>query len=331
MAKGKDAGKDFYGKDIAEVIERASKELGASREQLDIEVIETGSAGIFGLCKKKAHIRVKRRREGAEVHPDDLGPQPASAQEEAPAVPRAPRKRTGAKVENPAKEQVTVAEEVSVLVPQAEGTATPPLEQATDLTGGEGNEACEACPESLPLDEEPLPETIPEASLAVIQADLTRLLELMGLPSEVHTVFEDSTVLCTITGAHEEHIVGPEGRTLDSLQYLLRKMVSYHLPDRIMLALDAGNFRERRGEELKAKALELADQVKVDGKTQAIPALNPSERRVVHMALQDDKGVRSRSVGEGLFKKVLIYKPGKGRRPAPRKRRGGQGGRPAEE
>jgi spoIIIJ-associated protein len=134
---------------------------------------------------------------------------------------------------------------------------------------------------------------------------------------------------CTITGPHEAHIVGSEGRTLDSLQYLLRKMVARHLPDRIMLALNAGDFRERRAEELKIRAVELAELVKADGKTQAIPALNPSERRVVHMVLQEDKGVRSRSVGEGLFKKVLIYKPGKGRRPAAKKRRGGQGGRPS--
>lgn len=44
-------GKDFYGKDIAEVIEQACAAF-AVREDLDIEVLETGSAGIFGLCKK---------------------------------------------------------------------------------------------------------------------------------------------------------------------------------------------------------------------------------------------------------------------------------------
>ncbi len=327
MAKGKDVGKDYYGKDIAEVIERASKELGASREELDIEVIETGSAGIFGLCKKKAHIRVKRRGVVAEVHAEVLDPQQAAQDDVVPRAPRAPRKKPEAKAEPPAEEQATTTEAPAIVAP-VEVAVVASVEQMTDPAGGEDDEAG---PEGVSIDEEPPPESVPEESLVVIQADLTRLLALMGLPSEVRTVFEDSTVLCTITGPHEEHIVGPEGRTLDSLQYLLRKMVSSHLPDRIMLALDAGNFRERRGEELKAKALELAEQVKADGKTQAIPALNPSERRVVHIALQEDKGVRSRSVGEGLFKKVLIYKPGKGRRPAPRKRRGGQGGRPSEE
>jgi len=53
-------GKDFYGKDVTDVIANACKELSASQEDLDNEVLETGSAGIFGLCKKKAHIRVSR-------------------------------------------------------------------------------------------------------------------------------------------------------------------------------------------------------------------------------------------------------------------------------
>ena len=65
---------------------------------------------------------------------------------------------------------------------------------------------------------------------------------------------------------------------------------------------------------------ELAAQVKEDGKTQVLPALNPSERRVIHMILQEDKEIRSRSVGDGLFKKILIYKPGKNNRGGGRKR-----------
>ena len=88
-----------------------------------------------------------------------------------------------------------------------------------------------------------------------------------------------------------------------------------------MLSLDVGTYRERRAEELKELALELAAQVREEGKTQAIPALNPSERRVVHMVLQDDNTIRSRSVGGGLFKKVLIYKPGR-KKPYPRKGKG---------
>jgi len=321
MAKGK----DFYGKDIAEVIEQACKALGVSREEMDIEILETGSAGIFGLCKKKAHIRVQRKT--VAPHEEvNVSPPPADLVEKTiPVEAKAPAELT-----LPVEEAGHVATEPEIGPNDATSSSTPG--SAEEKSKGKREHDEEVQSHEAEEAEEEIPLEPPSAeSLDAIQADLDRLLTLMGLPSEVQVVFEENTVQCNITGPHEAHIVGPEGRTLDSLQYLLRKMVARHLPDRIMLALNAGDFRERRTEELKVRAVELAAQVKIDGKTQAIPALNPSERRVVHMVLQDDKGVRSRSVGEGLFKKVLIYKSGKGRRPVSKKRRGGQGGRPSDD
>jgi spoIIIJ-associated protein len=318
-------GKDFYGTDIAEVIEQACKSLEASREELAIEVLETGSAGIFGLCKKKAHIRVQRKavsvHEEVEVLTAAAG---LTKKKKTPIEKKLPI--VTPTIVDPTKPEPAPAE-----------TATPPApcptaavkiwEQEESDEQGENEQENE--PDEFEVEPTTPVEPPPVESLAAIQADLQQLLTLMGLPSEVQVLFADQTVQCTIIGEHEAQIVGPDGRTLDSMQYLFRKMVSQHLPDRIMLALNAGDFRERRACALQAQALELAAMVKTDGKTQAIAALNPSERRVVHMVLQEDKEVRSRSVGEGLFKKVLIYKAGKGGRPpaAPRKRRGGQGGR----
>lgn len=316
-------GKDFYGKDIAEVIDQACKAFGVAREELDIEVLETGSAGIFGLCKKKAHIRVQRRAVSliAEVE-SAAGAVSPTAENGVPAeVEKSTPAQTAPSVQ--AAESLKAEAETGL----SETPPPPTSKGAHALPTMAADSAEEQETELDEFEEEDVVEPPTAENLAAIQADLHRLLSLMGLPSEVQVVFEDNTVQCDITGPYEEQIVGPEGRTLDSLQYLLRKMVARHLADRIMLALNAGDFRERRTEELKIRALELAAQVKTDGKTQAIPALNPSERRVVHMVLQDDKAIRSRSVGEGLFKKVLIYKPGKGRRSAPKKRRGGQGGR----
>jgi len=169
-----------------------------------------------------------------------------------------------------------------------------------------------------------------EDVLIQVKTDICRLVELMGYPSEVTLRVEDTALRCHISGEHEDELVGSEGRTLDSMQYLLRKMTSSRLPDRMMLSLDAGDFRQRRAEELKNRALQLAEEVKETGKTQAIPALNPAERREVHMILQADKAIRSRSVGDGLFKKILIYKPGKGNKSSSRKRRGRQSGRSTE-
>ncbi len=317
MAKGK----DFYGSEISTVIEQACKALGTSREDLDIEVLETGSAGIFGLCKKKAHIRVQRKTDGTL--------------QEVAVEPKTPARQPVEAAVEPAANGATFKPVLDSKVPEEVNgnQAVVQLSDSRSPRGKRPEKSVEPVVEEQEVELEDLEEVLSEPpsdeNLTLIQEDLHRLLSLMGLPSEVQVVFEQNTVLCSISGPHEAHVVGPEGRTLDSLQYLLRKMVSRLLPDKIMLALNAGDFRERRAEELKIRAVELAAQVKEDGKTQAIAALNPSERRVVHMALQDDKGIRSRSVGEGLFKKVLIYKPGKGRRPVSKKRRGGSGGRPS--
>lgn len=318
MAKAK----DFYSKSVPEAIRQACAEFATSQENLEIEVLETGSAGIFGLCRKRAHIRVS----------------PRSAVAEAEAQTKSSRRAA-----QPAASPAPATEE---LEPEQERSTAPEAEAETAGEAGRGRgrrerkrpprpEKAAEAPVAAPRAREPEavvePLEPPSAEvLARIQADLAQVLQLMGFGSEVKVHFADNAVQCHISGEHEEQIVGPEGRTLDSLQYLLRKMLSQVLPDRMNVALDVGNFRERRMEELKTMAISLAEQVKADGKTQAIPALNPSERRVVHVILQEDKGVRSRSVGDGLFKKVLIYKPGKARKSGQR-RRGRQGGGSEEE
>ena len=85
-------GKDFYGQDISEVIDQACRALGASREELDIEVLEAGSAGIFGLCKKKAHIRVQRKQGEPEERTENPAPVASPQDEEitAPSIATIP-------------------------------------------------------------------------------------------------------------------------------------------------------------------------------------------------------------------------------------------------
>ncbi len=309
MAKGK----DFYGKEVTAIIEEACREFGVSQEELDIEVLETGSAGIFGLCKKKAHIRVQKKKEEADSRKKSARQKPVQEEqvesEKEDVSSAAKTKKDDVKVQGKDEQAASVEEE------QGKG-------KEPDKKVAKEQKRKPAAPEPV----EPPSEEV----LAQIQQDVIKVLELMGYPSQVALSVEDSTLHCHLTGEHEEALIGSDGRTLDSLQYLLRKMMSRRLPDRMMLALDAGDFRQRRTEELKERALQLAKEVKENGKTQAIPALNPAERRVVHMILQEDKSIRSRSVGEGLFKKVLIYKPGKGQKSPSRKRKGRQGGRSSE-
>jgi spoIIIJ-associated protein len=278
----------FKGKTVAEAIENACKSLKVSQEQLDIEVLNTGSSGIFGLIRPKSTIKATLKKK-------------EKAAASSPARP-SPKKKTTEKKK-------------PVQKPDAKKSRAPQKAQ------GEKEEAAafaEPSPDSTPAKES---FSIPESDQETIRADIEKLLELMQFSSDVSISFEEGTLLAHIKGAHVDDIIGEEGRTLDSLQYLLRKMLRKKFPYKINLNLDAGEFRANRLEDLKKLSHKLAAEVKETGKTRSISSLNPSERRVIHLELQEEEQIKSRSVGEGLFKKVLIYPAGKGKKSAPRKRR----------
>ncbi len=290
--------KDFTGKTVSDVIKQACDAFQTPQENLDIEVIETGSTGIFGFIRKKAHIR-------------------ASLKEAVVATKS--KVKTPPVIEQPLPVQQEPAAAKTPVPPE---TTPPPEAIRSEAPTGDDDEDDLAVPASS---EEPLS----QESLDCVQQELTQLLQLMGLPSKIEVEAQGSSVRCHVSGDFEEDLTGQEGKTLDSLQYLLRKIIARKVSERVRISIDVGDFREKRQDELQDQALALAVLVKEDGKTQVIPSLNPSERRVVHMALQDDKEIRSRSVGDGLFKKILIYKPGKPRsggnsrkRPQSRGRRG---------
>lgn len=277
---------EFEGKDVAEAISKACKTFNVSQEDLDIEVLTTGTSGIFGLCKQKARLRVALKKE------DGLKTTEKS--------PRRPAKSKSEKERTIEKKKITAVKE------KKKAAKGKPVEEALEVV----KEAREDV-------------VIGEDLLAHLKVDLVRILELMHYPSEVSVSSDKEYVTAQIKGEYVNEIVEQNGKILDSLQYLLRKIVGKKYCEKAIISLDAGDFRAVRTEELKQLALELAVEVKKSGKTGSIPSLNPSERRVVHLALQDDKDVRSRSVGEGLFKKVLIYRPGsKGRKGPAQKRKG---------
>ena len=183
----------------------------------------------------------------------------------------------------------------------------------------------EQSPANIEPAEEVVGDPVTPEEMEAIRADIAKILELMGCPSEISMEQDQNNkVHAKITGEFVDILVGPEGQTLDGLQYVLRKIITRKFPQKVLFSLDAAGFRENRMDELQARAVRLAQEVKETGKTRTIPAINPAERRMVHMALQDDTEIRSRSVGEGLFKKVLIYLPGKGRRRSPRKKKSGE-------
>ncbi len=284
--------RDFFAKEVTDAIKKACDTFKVAQDELDIDIVETGSTGIFGLIRKKAYIRAAVK-----------GPESED-------------------VDEPEVEEVLLTEvvdEVQVEEPVEE-------ERVKAETTKEETTPVKPDKKKSPRQNKPqkAAEPIQEETAEVVRQELSEVLTLMGFEADVTAEIDGSTVRCKVSDEHEEALSAQEGKIIDSLQYLLRKLAARKVEEKIRLSIDIGSFREKRKVELMERAKELAALVKEDGKTQAIPPLNPSERRIVHVTLQDDKDIRSRSVGGGLFKKILIYKPGKGKKPGGNKR-GGRG------
>lgn len=111
-----------------------------------------------------------------------------------------------------------------------------------------------------------------------------------------------------LSGADNDLVTEKEGAFLDSLQLFIKRVVQHQLPDaRVNVNFDSNGFREEANKGL----LELADRLKErcleQGRSVYVRALPPKERKVIHQYLASDERVRSRSVGDGLYKKIKIY------------------------
>lgn len=129
-----------------------------------------------------------------------------------------------------------------------------------------------------------------------------RLTEATGLQLALTTGERDGRVEVKIEGEGASAFLAGEG-VHGALEHILRRWAERAGED---LVIAGAGHRERRDETLRQRALQLADEVRVDGQPRRIEGLNSYERRIVHVALQDASGVETFSVGEGAGRRVVI-------------------------
>ncbi len=132
------------------------------------------------------------------------------------------------------------------------------------------------------------------------------LLERMDLKTEVEGFFKEGSLYLEIRGDREGFIIGKHGRTLDSLQFLINRMVNKQLKEPIKIDLDVNNYKARRSDSLKKMATRLGERAKRIGKSIIIGPFNAHDRRIIHMALKDESSLKTESFGEGEMKKIRI-------------------------
>lgn len=129
-----------------------------------------------------------------------------------------------------------------------------------------------------------------------------RLAEVTGLEIAFGVTEKDGRFEVKVEGQGAESFMADEG-VQPALEHVLRRWAERAGQD---LALAGAGHRERRDEALRQRALQLADEVRVDGQPRRLEGLNSYERRIVHVTLQDAPGVETFSVGEGAGRRVVI-------------------------
>lgn len=158
----------------------------------------------------------------------------------------------------------------------------------------------------------------------------TELLRRIGLAAQVRVEKRPDNLHVHVQGERlDEVLLSQDGEPLDALQHLVARIVSKQSASRQMVSVDLGGYRERRERDLRDLAYRLADEVRETGEQVLTEPMGASERRVIHLALNEDPDITTFAIGEGLVKQIAIAPidqapPPEERRPSDRRGRGGR-------
>jgi len=330
--------KDFTGKTLDDAIEKALSSYGVSRENLELEIVSGGSSGIFGLMGRKAVVRARLRTRQTESALVEAQPETVAPEIETPptATPQPTPKPPRTEQPEPKAAPITaIPPKTAETAPRGKGRPASGRGQGGRARNGPSNgdnaprrderparpERTER-PRSLDAanddyDERSIyraprvaPEDEPDIETlnAVVREVVVNILTPIIGPAELEITNEPGRVKVLILDEDNSGlIIGREGQTITSLQYIVNRIVARKLLTSTRVHLDAGDYRQRQDENLQRMALYLADKAKNQNRTQSTKPLSSYHRRLVHLALQDDEAIVTSSKGDGPLKRVLIH------------------------
>jgi spoIIIJ-associated protein len=258
---------DVSAKSIEDAIEQGLAELGVTRDQVSIEILNEGKRGIFGLGSEEAVVRLTVRGEPAPQPAVESASVPVSSSDE--VQPAEPEETDGEDNDAPI-EQVVEEPVADEAIQNPIELARGHLEQLLDLMGVEATVVSRTAPDLVDNEGEPPP-----------------------------------TVL-DITGSDLGILIGRRSETLQALQYMVRLMVSKDIGGWHRTIVDVESYRSRRHQSLQKMAERMAERATTNGERVVLEAMTPYERRIIHITLRDHPKVYTKSIGRENNRKVSI-------------------------
>jgi spoIIIJ-associated protein len=145
-----------------------------------------------------------------------------------------------------------------------------------------------------------------EEKIEIAKQLMMGLIEKMEINAVVEGFLREGEIYLEVRGDKEGILIGKHGRTLDSLQFLINRMVNKRLKEPIRVILDINDYRKKRADNLKKMALQLGERAKTRGHGLTIGPFNAHDRRIIHIILKEDPLLKTESLGEGEMKRIQI-------------------------
>lgn len=136
---------------------------------------------------------------------------------------------------------------------------------------------------------------------------LQRIVDGITVGAAVEITPKKERLLFTVCGGDSGVLIGKRGQTLEAMQYLLEKMINKKSTNRVRIMVDVEGYLEKRKNNLQQMALRMAEKAKRTKKPVTIGQMNAHDRRIVHIHLKDESGVRTQSIGDGYYRKLMIF------------------------
>ena len=256
----------YVGTTVDEAVAIGLKDLGLSKEQVAIEVIDEGKKGFLGMGRKNAKVKIE--------------PVVSETTEEV-VVPE--------KIIEEIKEVMTDTLEENV----QEETAEVAVEEVEE----------NAAPSQETLENDGLSD---EEALKKVAIYVTEVSQKLGAPALVRMKREEGVVIFQLDTKKQGILIGKHGKTLNALQYLVQVYVHRIAKNKLSVVLNVGDYREKRQAILKRLADRTAQQVKRSQRPVFLEPMPAFERKQIHAALSNVPYVQTHSEGDEPYRYLVV-------------------------
>lgn len=271
---------DISAKTVEEAIAKGLAQLTEEgRELVETKVMEEPSGGFLGIGKKPARVR--------------LFYQAAATAEKSEESEKA-KSSSLAETESAPEKSASAEDQVAETADSAES------EEAAQA----GKEPKEAAVQA-----DTKPELTAEEQAAIADAGKQFLQDMfakMGLQVVIEKMSAKDKITFQIHGDNVGILIGKHGQTLDAIQYLTNLVANKERAVRCRIVVDVENYRVRREDTLTQLAKRLGSKVKRERQKVVLEPMNAFERKIIHLALQDEPNIVTDSEGEEPYRHVVI-------------------------